>query len=77
MDICSIKEAPVKTMHQYIKEATVLRHTPSFWSRKQRRQTQSLRSNTNQPRRRKVRGRIQKVARSRRSACICYVSEKA
>jgi prephenate dehydrogenase len=30
MDICSIKEAPVKTMHQYIKEATVLGTHPVF-----------------------------------------------
>ena len=30
MDICSIKEAPVKTMHQYIKGATVLGTHPVF-----------------------------------------------
>jgi prephenate dehydrogenase len=30
MDICSIKEAPVKTMHQYIKNATVLGTHPVF-----------------------------------------------
>ncbi|MGZ4851004.1 MAG: prephenate dehydrogenase/arogenate dehydrogenase family protein [Candidatus Bathyarchaeia archaeon] len=30
MDICSIKEAPVKTMHQYIKTATVLGTHPVF-----------------------------------------------
>jgi prephenate dehydrogenase len=30
MDICSIKEAPVKTMHQYIKDATVLGTHPVF-----------------------------------------------
>jgi len=30
MDICSIKEAPVKTMHRYIKEATVLGTHPVF-----------------------------------------------
>ncbi len=30
MDICSIKEAPVKTMHQYIKEAIVLGTHPVF-----------------------------------------------
>ena len=30
MDICSIKEAPVKTMHQHIKEATVLGTHPVF-----------------------------------------------
>ena len=30
MDICSIKEAPVKTMHQHIKNATVLGTHPVF-----------------------------------------------
>src|SRR3990172_634273 len=30
MDICSIKEAPVKIMHQYIKGATVLGTHPVF-----------------------------------------------
>ena len=30
MDICSIKESPVKIMHQYIKEATVLGTHPVF-----------------------------------------------
>jgi prephenate dehydrogenase len=30
MDICSIKEAPVKTMHQYVKGATVLGTHPVF-----------------------------------------------
>ena len=30
MDICSIKDAPVKTMHQYIKGATVLGTHPVF-----------------------------------------------
>lgn len=30
MDICSIKEAPVKTMHQYLKGATVLGTHPVF-----------------------------------------------
>ena len=30
MDICSIKEAPVKTMHHYIKNATVLGTHPVF-----------------------------------------------
>ena len=30
MDICSIKEGPVKTMHQYIKNATVLGTHPVF-----------------------------------------------
>jgi len=30
MDICSIKEAPIKTMHQYIKGATVLGTHPVF-----------------------------------------------
>ncbi|HUK85060.1 MAG TPA: prephenate dehydrogenase/arogenate dehydrogenase family protein [Candidatus Acidoferrum sp.] len=30
MDICSIKEAPVKTMHKYIKTATVLGTHPVF-----------------------------------------------
>ena len=30
MDICSIKEAPVKTMHQHIKGATVLGTHPVF-----------------------------------------------
>jgi prephenate dehydrogenase len=30
MDICSIKESPVKTMHQYIKGATVLGTHPVF-----------------------------------------------
>ena len=30
MDICSIKEAPVKIMHQYIKKATVLGTHPVF-----------------------------------------------
>ena len=30
MDISSIKEAPVKTMHHYIKEATVLGTHPVF-----------------------------------------------
>jgi prephenate dehydrogenase len=30
MDICSIKETPVKTMHQYIKNATVLGTHPVF-----------------------------------------------
>ncbi len=30
MDICSIKEAPVKTMHQFIKTATVLGTHPVF-----------------------------------------------
>ncbi len=30
MDICSIKEAPVRTMHQYLKEATVLGTHPVF-----------------------------------------------
>jgi prephenate dehydrogenase len=30
MDICSIKEAPVKTMHQYIKDATILGTHPVF-----------------------------------------------
>src|SRR5450756_2541626 len=30
MDICSIKEAPVKTMHQYIKGATILGTHPVF-----------------------------------------------
>ena len=30
MDICSIKETPVKTMHQYIKGATVLGTHPVF-----------------------------------------------
>ncbi|HEX7482069.1 MAG TPA: prephenate dehydrogenase/arogenate dehydrogenase family protein, partial [Candidatus Bathyarchaeia archaeon] len=30
MDICSIKEAPVKIMHQYIKDATVLGTHPVF-----------------------------------------------
>jgi prephenate dehydrogenase len=30
MDICSIKEAPVQTMHQYIKDATVLGTHPVF-----------------------------------------------
>jgi prephenate dehydrogenase len=30
MDICSIKEAPVKTMHQYLKNATVLGTHPVF-----------------------------------------------
>jgi prephenate dehydrogenase len=30
MDICSIKEAPVKTMHQYIKKGTVLGTHPVF-----------------------------------------------
>jgi len=30
MDICSIKEVPVKIMHQYIKEATVLGTHPVF-----------------------------------------------
>ena len=30
MDICSIKEAPVKTMHQYLKGATILGTHPVF-----------------------------------------------
>jgi len=30
MDICSIKEAPIKTMHQYLKTATVLGTHPVF-----------------------------------------------
>ena len=34
MDICSIKEAPVKIMHQYIKDATGFGDAPSFWTRK-------------------------------------------
>ena len=48
MDICSIKEAPVKIMHQYIKRATVLGTHPVFGPGSNGVKHKTYRSNPNQ-----------------------------
>ena len=70
------KSTPSKSCIENIKHGLVLGHSPSFWSRQQRRQTQSLHSHPNQLRRREIRRRIQKVAGKRRSPRLRYVAEK-
>ena len=76
MDICSIKEAPVKIMHQYIKNATVLGTHPVFGpgSNGVKHKAYVL-TPTNC--RRKVCRKIQEMAGARGSTCLYYVSKEA
>ena len=77
MDICSIKENPVKVMHENIKEALVLGTHPVFGPGSNGVKHKAYILTPTNAEGRKVCRRIQKVARTRGSPRLYHVPQKA
>ena len=77
MDICSIKEAPVQVMHENIKGALVLGTHPVFGPGSNGVKHKAYVLTPTNAEEEKFAAEFKNVARTRRSACLCHVSEKA
>ena len=77
MDICSIKETPVKVMHENIKDALVLGTHPVFGPGSNGVKHKAYILTPTNAEEEKFAERIQEVARTRGSTRLCHVSEKA